>query len=92
LPNVPTFTEAGYKDMDIGVWNAFLAPAGTPRDIVMKLNGAINEALADAAVEKEFSSRGMQPMRETPEQFADRIRTESRRMAGIVKASGAKLE
>ncbi len=92
LPNVPTFSEVGFKDMDIGAWNAFLAPAGTPRDVVAKLNGAINAALSDPEVEKDFAARGMLPMKRTPEQFADYIRSESNRMGAIVKASGAKVE
>lgn len=92
LPNVPTFAEVGFKEMDIGAWNAFLAPAGTPKDVIAKLNAAVANALADVEVEKDFISRGMQPMKQTPEQFAAFIRSETDRMAGIIKASGAKVE
>jgi len=92
-PDVPTFAEAGFKEMDMGAWYAFLAPAATPRDVVMKLNAAVNGILRDAAfIEKNMTSQGMVPMPMTPEQFAELIKTETQRMTGMVKASGAKVE
>ncbi|MDW5442139.1 tripartite tricarboxylate transporter substrate binding protein [Polaromonas sp. SM01] len=93
LPNVPTFAEAGFKDMDIGAWYGFLAPAGTPREVVAKLNAAVNSILANRDfVEKNLSSQGMVPMSSTPEQMGALIRSETERMAAIVKKSGAKVE
>ena len=92
LPDVPTFTEVGFKEMDIGAWYAFLAPARTPEDAIAKLNAAVASVLSDEEVEKDVITRGMQPMKQTPEQFAAFIRSESERMAGIIKASGAKVE
>jgi tripartite-type tricarboxylate transporter receptor subunit TctC len=92
-PDVPTFAEAGFKEMDMGAWYAFLAPAATPRDVVMKLNATVNAILRDAAfIEKNMTSQGMVPMPMTPEQFAELIKTETQRMTGMVKASGAKVE
>jgi tripartite-type tricarboxylate transporter receptor subunit TctC len=92
-PNVPTFTEAGFKDMDIGAWYGFLAPAGTPSSVVAKLNDAINTILADRDfVEKNMTSQGMVPMASTPEQMGEFIKRETVRMAAIVKKSGAKVE
>jgi tripartite-type tricarboxylate transporter receptor subunit TctC len=92
-PEVPTFAEAGFKEMDMGAWYAFLAPAATPRDVVMKLNATVNGILKDAAfVEKNMTSQGMVPMAMTPEQFAEMIKAETQRMTGMVKASGAKVE
>ncbi len=93
VPNVPTFTEAGFKDMDIGAWYGFLAPAGTPRDVVNKLNATVNAILAERDfVEKNMTSQGMAPMNSSPEQMAALIRSETERMAAIVKRSGAKVE
>ena len=93
LPNVPTFTEAGFKDMDIGAWYGFLAPAGTPRAVVAKLNAAVNTILADPEfVEKNMTSQGMVPMTTTPEQMGALIRSETERMTAIVKKSGAKVD
>lgn len=93
VPTVPTFTEAGFKDMDIGAWYGFLAPAGTPRDVVIKLNAAINTILGDRDfVEKSMASQGMLPMNSTPEEMSAMIRSEIDRMTAIVKKSGAKAE
>ncbi|HUQ76671.1 MAG TPA: tripartite tricarboxylate transporter substrate binding protein [Burkholderiales bacterium] len=92
-PEVPTFTEAGFKEMDMGAWYAFLAPAGTPREVVMKLNGTVNGILRDAAfVEKNMTSQGMVPMAMTPEEMNALTRKETERMSVMVKASGAKVE
>ena len=92
-PDVPTFAEAGFKDMDMGAWYAFLAPAGTPRDVVTKLNGTVNAILKDAAfVEKNMTSQGMVPMVMSPEEMGALMRKETERMTGMVKASGAKVE
>ena len=93
VPNVPTFTEAGFADMDIGAWYAFLAPAGTPRDVVAKLNATVNAILADRDfVDKNMTSQGMAPMSMTPEQMGALIRTETQRMVEIVRKSGARVE
>jgi tripartite-type tricarboxylate transporter receptor subunit TctC len=92
-PDVPTFTEAGYKDMDIGAWYGFLAPANTPKDIVAKLNSTVGEVLADRAfIDKNMTSQGMVPMQMTPEQFASHLRSETERMTRIINQSGARAE
>lgn len=93
VPDVPTFTEAGFKDMDMGAWYAFLAPAGTPRDVIAKLNSTVNAILADREfVAKNMTSQGMVPMISTPEEMAALIKRETERMATMVKSSGAKVE
>lgn len=92
-PNVPTLAEAGLKDMDMGAWYAFLAPAGTPREVVAKLNATVNTILADKDfVEKNMTSQGMVPMTMNPEQMAALIRSETAKTADYVKKSGAKVE
>lgn len=93
LPDVPTFTEVGFKDMDIGVWQGLLAPAGTPKDVIAKLNAAVGALLADREfVDKHLAPQGMVPMISTPEQFVQFMQSELARMAAIVKQSGAKVE
>ena len=93
VPDVPTFAEAGFKDMDMGAWYAFLAPAGTPREVVAKLNGTVNRILGEREfVEKNMTSQGMVPMVSTPEQMGALMRKETERMAGMVQRSGAKVE
>jgi tripartite-type tricarboxylate transporter receptor subunit TctC len=86
-------TEAGFKDMDMGAWYAFFAPAGTPRDVVMKLNATVASILADRDfVEKNMTSQGMVPMSGTPEQMNTMIKVDIERMVQMVKRSGAKVE
>lgn len=93
MPNVPTFTEAGFKDMDMGAWYAFLAPAGTPREVVAKLNTTVNAILKDADfVEKNFSAQGISPMISTPEQMTALMQKETATIAEMVRKTGARAE
>ena len=93
LPDVPTFTEAGYKGMDVGAWYGFVVPAGTPRDIISRLNAAVASIIANPEfVEKSLTAAGMVPLQNTPEQFAAFMRSETERMGAIIRQSGAKAE
>lgn len=93
LPEVPTFSELGFKDMDIGAWYAFLAPTGTPREVVNKLNAAVATMLGNKEfVEQSLIAQGMVPMQMTPEQMTAHMKSESERMSRIVRISGAKVE
>lgn len=92
-PQVPTMTEAGFKDMDMGAWYAFFAPAGTSRDVVMKLNATIASIVSDRDfVEKHMTSQGIVPMLGSPEQMNAMIKADIERMIAMVKRSGAKVE
>ena len=91
--HVPTLTEAGFKDLDMGAWYAFLAPAGTPHEVVMRLNSTVNTILADKDfVEKNMISQGMAPMTMSPEQMTALIRSETAKTSDYVRKSGAKVE
>jgi tripartite-type tricarboxylate transporter receptor subunit TctC len=93
LPDVPTFAEVGAKDLDIGAWYGFFAPAGTPREVVAKLNAAVATMLGNAEfVERQLSTQGMVPMNNTPEQVQALMKSEAERMGRIVKLSGAKAD
>jgi tripartite-type tricarboxylate transporter receptor subunit TctC len=93
LPEVPTFTEVGFKDMDIGAWYAFFAPVGTPREVVARLNAAVATMLSNPEfVERQLAPQGMLPMNLTTDQMAALMKSESERMARIVRLSGAKVE
>jgi tripartite-type tricarboxylate transporter receptor subunit TctC len=79
LPELPTFGELGYKKLDIDFWHMLLAPAGTPKPIVDKLNAALRTALADPKVKKLFADGGMDeypPDQLTPEAAAALLRSE----------------
>ncbi len=93
LPDVPTFNEVGYKDMNIGAWYAFFAPAGTPRDVVVRLNSAVASVLTNQDfIDKQLTPQGMLPMNLSIDQVHALMRRESERMARIVQLSGAKVE
>ena len=92
-PEVPTFAEAGFKDMDMGAWYAFLAPAGTPREVIARLNSTVNRILGDREfVEKNMTSQGMVPLAMSPEEFTAYMGKETERMSSMVRNSGAKVE
>ena len=92
-PDVPTFAEAGFSEMDMGAWYAFLAPAATPREVVALLNATVNKILADRDfVEKNMTSQGMVPLPMSPAQFSAFMRKESERLSTMVKQSGARVE
>lgn len=93
MPNVPTFTEAGFKDMAMNAWYAFLAPAGTPREVVDKLNATVNTILKDAEfVDKNFAAQGIAPMISTPEQMTALMHKEVATIAEMVRKTGARAE
>jgi tripartite-type tricarboxylate transporter receptor subunit TctC len=60
LPNVPTFTELGFKELERPLWHALFAPAATPPAIIARLNTALNETMADPAVQKAYAERGVE--------------------------------
>jgi tripartite-type tricarboxylate transporter receptor subunit TctC len=93
MPDLPTLDEQGLKGYECYTWNAILAPAGTPRPIVDKLNAAINKALADPAVSSALEKAGITPTPgSTPETTADFVKTELAKWAPIIKASGAQVD
>jgi len=79
LPDLPTLGELGYKKLNIDFWHMLLAPAGTPRPIIDKLNAALRAALADPKVKKSFADGGMDefgPGEETPEAAGALLKSE----------------
>lgn len=93
LPDVPTFTEAGFPDVPANAWFGLFAPAGTPRDIVMKLNAEVVRILRDPEfVQKELTAKGYELIASTPEEFTTFLAADSVRNARAVKISGAKVE
>ncbi len=92
LPDVPTMDEEGYKGFDATSWFGLLAPAGTPKDIITKLNAASVKALASPEMRERLAAQGADPIGNTPEQFAAFIKGEIDKWAKIVKASGARVD
>ena len=92
LPTVPTIAESGFPGFEISTWIGLLAPAGTPKDVVGKLHGEVTRILKLPDVRERFDSLGMEPVGDSPEQFAQYIRSELAKYAKVVRQSGARVE
>jgi len=88
LPDVPTIAEAGLPNFEAVAWFGMLAPAGTPRDIVTKLNGEIVRVLKLPDVNERLSGMGAIVVGSTPDEFATWMRNEVAKWAKVVKAAG----
>jgi len=91
LPNVPTVADT-VKGFDANTWFGILAPAGTPKPVVAKLNAEINKALQAPAVRKAIEDQGGEILGGTPEQFANLIKSDIAAWAPVVKDSGAQVD
>jgi len=92
LPDVPTFAEAGLPKYDAYFWSGLVAPAGTPDEIVGKLNGVLVQALNATDSREALTRQGLEPAPTTPTQFAAFIASEVERWGRVAKDSGAKLD
>ncbi len=92
LPDVPTLQEAGVAGYDASVWLALLAPAGTPRDIVLKLNTEIAKLMASPETAKALSDAGVEVAPSSPEAMGSYMVQELERWGKVVKDTGVKLE
>jgi tripartite-type tricarboxylate transporter receptor subunit TctC len=92
VPALPTISEAALKGYDASTWGGILAPAGTPKDIVAKLNVAINAALKMDDVKERLTKAGIQIQGGTPEQFAAVIQREVDKWGKVVKEAGIQPE
>jgi tripartite-type tricarboxylate transporter receptor subunit TctC len=92
IPQTPTVGESGYKGFDASTWFGLLAPAGTPRDVLARLNAEFNKALQQPDLRKRLGDEGADPLGGTPEQFAELIRDDIVRWGRTVKESGVRLD
>ena len=91
-PAIPTITESGLPGYEVNNWYGILAPRGTPKEIVSKLNAEIVKILNMPDVKESLAVQGAEPVSGTPEQFAAYIKEETEKWAKIVKYSGARLD
>ncbi len=91
-PETPTVIEAGVPGFDVSVWFGLLAPAGTPREIVQRLNMEATKIILSPEVSDKFVKQGVEPKPGTPEQFGDLIKSEVPRWAKVIKDAGIKSE
>jgi tripartite-type tricarboxylate transporter receptor subunit TctC len=92
LPDVPTIAEAALPGFEAVLRYGLVAPPGTPRGVIDKLNAALNSALASEEVRARLAIDGAEPLPSTPVQYADDIDREETQWSKVVKASGAKAE
>jgi tripartite-type tricarboxylate transporter receptor subunit TctC len=85
VPNVPTIAESGLPGFDADSWYGLVAPAGTPPAIIAKLHEAVVQALQDASVQAQLDKVGATTVGNTPEQFRQRVRTDTTKWARIIK-------
>jgi tripartite-type tricarboxylate transporter receptor subunit TctC len=89
LPDVPTMNEAGVKGYDATIWLGLLAPPGTPREIVDKLNSSITKVLANPEAKKLMASAGVDVATSSPEEFEALMQSELERWGKVVRETGA---
>lgn len=92
LPNVPTLDELGYKGYNAATLLGLLAPAGTPKPVVAKLNAAVRKTMDNTAVAERFRGLGANPGASSPEEFSARIRNELHQWQELVKKLNLKFE
>ena len=92
LPNVPTIAESGLGGFDFNLWVGVFAPAGTPSDIVDKINRDVGQLLQTAEVKERFASLGADPMPMTPAAFRNFVHGEINESGKVIKAAGIKAQ
>ncbi|OWT60128.1 tripartite tricarboxylate transporter substrate binding protein [Candidimonas nitroreducens] len=91
-PDLPTMQESGFPTFDVSSWFGLLAPAGTPADVVNTLNAAVEKAISKPDVQKRFADLGAVPVKTTPAEFGEFIKSQVDTWAKVVKASGATVD
>jgi tripartite-type tricarboxylate transporter receptor subunit TctC len=92
MPDVPTVAEAALPGFDVTVWQGILAPAGTPREIVARLNAEIVSALQKPDVQSRMAALGVDIIGSSPQEFAAFIKRDIEKWAVVIKASGARID
>jgi tripartite-type tricarboxylate transporter receptor subunit TctC len=92
LPQLPTAGESGFPDFVVTSWYGILAPAGTPRDIVTRLNAELGKILTTPDTRERMAAAGLTPLTSTPERFAEFIKSEMARYARVIKESNLQIE
>ena len=92
LPEVPTISEAGVAGYEAGIWLGLMAPVGTPRAILERLNAEVNKVINAPEVKETWGKQGAMPMGMSVEQFDKFLRAEIVKWAGVVRATGMKVD
>ena len=92
LPDVPTVSESGYKGFDVVEWNGFFVPKGTPEDVIQKLSRAVKEATLTSDVQKRMNETGVEPVGNTPKEFAAFLQSQIQKWGALVKSNNIKAD
>ena len=92
LPGVPTVAESGYQGFEAVTWSGLVAPAGTPAEVIAKLNAEVAKVLTRADFLEKLAAEGSQPLGGPPQQFAEFLREEHAKWGLAVRESGAKVD
>jgi tripartite-type tricarboxylate transporter receptor subunit TctC len=92
LPELPTIAEAGVAGYEATSWNGMLAPAGTPADVIKRLNAEFNRIISAPDMKKRMLDSGYEPVGGPPERLGELIRTEIAKWAPVVKAAGVQVD
>ena len=88
LPDVPTMAESGFPGFEVNVWNGLIAPAGTPRDIVTRMQAEVVKALALPDVKQRFAAIGFETVGSTPAEFGAYVEKELAKWRKVVQDAG----
>jgi tripartite-type tricarboxylate transporter receptor subunit TctC len=91
-PDIPTLAEDALPDFEVTAWDGWWAPAGTPKDIIARLNAAARKALADPQLRDALLKSGAEPAATSPEELGAFVKSELPRWGKAVEQSGAKVE
>ncbi|HEY9380129.1 MAG TPA: tripartite tricarboxylate transporter substrate-binding protein, partial [Burkholderiales bacterium] len=92
FPDVPTFAEAGYPQVESYAWYGFFAPAGTPKELIAKINAAALQAMKQPEFQRTLADTGSDFVGDTPENFKAFVQAEAEKWSKVVKLSGAKVD
>ena len=92
LPELPTIAESGVPGYEVTSWNAILAPAGTPKEIITRLNAEINKIIAAPDMRQRLIDNGFEPVGGSPDKATEKIHSEILKWAPVVRAAGIKVD
>ena len=92
LPDVPTVAEAGLRDFEVTTWYGILAPAGTSKNIVSKLNAELVKIMHSPELKEKLGATGTEPLTSTPEEFAAYIKREIAKWGEVIRKAGVKAD
>src|ERR687896_2755 len=92
LPEVPTVAEAGLRDFEVTTWYGVLAPAGTPRNVITRLNGELVKIMHSPELREKLAATGTDPLTSTPEEFAAYIQREIAKWGDVIRKAGVKAD